>query len=84
MLPIRHELVLEKLTTKNTCGPKMLHQAANNPKNSAKTKCQRDDAPGAKSIELGEPVCAIFPQYVLILGQKGAFSMLILGILCAF
>ena len=42
-----------------------------------------DDVEGEmkKVVSLVEPVCVIFPQSVLIIGQKGVF-MLILGYLC--
>ena len=37
-----------------------------------------DDVEGEmkKVVSLVEPVCVIFPQYVLIIGQKGVFTLI--------
>ena len=37
-----------------------------------------DDVEGEmkKVVILVEPVCVIFPQYVLIIGQKGVFTLI--------
>ena len=40
-------------------------------------KNHQHDERDAKSGELGQPVCAIFPKSVLIIGQKGAFTLIL-------